>query len=165
MNHHKILSFDELNLLIKNQKNNRPTIIFTNGCFDLFHAGHSQLLSQLRENTIQESLVIVGVNSDKSVKLNKGEFRPIIPQEQRAYVVANHEEVDYVFIFDEQTIEKYLKLLQPNYWCKGGDYTEEDLHPLERQAKGAAIFKSIPFLEGVSATKIINKILSLKQES
>lgn len=164
MKHHKIVSIEEIINLLHDFKNNIK-IIFTNGCFDMFHAGHAQLLAELRQETENYSVVIVGVNSDKSVKLNKGDSRPIIPQEQRAYIVANHEEVDWVFIFDEKTVEKYLELLQPDYWCKGGDYTEEDLHPLERAAIGAATFKSIPFLEGVSATKIINDIASLQKST
>lgn len=164
MNHPNILPIEKI-VRIVNAERHKYSIVFTNGCFDMFHAGHAKMLRELRLHSRSNSLVIVGVNSDRSVKLNKGDRRPIIPQEQRAYIVANHEAVDYVFIFDEKTIEKYLEILQPDYWCKGGDYTESDLDPLERAAKGQTIFKSIPFLQGVSATKIINDISSLQKSS
>jgi len=104
------------------------------------------------------SKLIVGINGDSSVKSLKGEGRPILSAKQRAYTVACHEAVDYVFIFNTKTIAKQLRELQPDFWCKGGDYDESSLNKSELKAKGSAILKVIPFVEEISTTKIIDKI-------
>ena len=104
------------------------------------------------------SRLVVGINSDSSVRALKGSQRPIIPQEQRAYTVACHEEVDYVFIYKNKTASKYLKELQPDFWCKGADYNPQNLTGRELKAKGNAIIRFIPLLDNVSTSAIINKI-------
>ena len=100
----------------------------------------------------------MGINGDASVKSLKGEGRPILSAKQRAYTVACHEAVDYVFIFNTKTVSKHLKELQPDFWCKGGDYDENSLNKLELKSKGLAILKVIPFVENISTTDIINKL-------
>ena len=132
--------------------------IFANGCFDLFHAGHASLLYGMKNACSLNSKLVVGVNSDSSVKSLKGDNRPIIPAKQRAYTIACHEAVDYVFIFNTKTVSKHLKELQPDFWCKGGDYDEDSLNKSEMRAKGPAILKVIPFVENISTTDIINKL-------
>ena len=104
------------------------------------------------------SKLVVGINGDASVKSIKGKNRPIIPAKQRAYTVACHEFVDYVFIFNTKTVAKQLKELQPDFWCKGGDYDEDALNKSEMKAKGNAILKVIPFIENISTSDIIKKI-------
>ena len=104
------------------------------------------------------SKLIVAINGDASVKSLKGEGRPILSAKQRAYTVACHEAVDYVFIFNTKTVAKHLKELQPDFWCKGGDYDESSLNKSELKAKGQAILKVIPFIENISTTDIINKL-------
>lgn len=133
-------------------------VAFTNGCFDLFHAGHAHLLQSIKQELPDDCALVVGVNGDKSVKKNKGPNRPIISQEQRAFLVACHESVDYVFLFDEKTVESYLRHFKPWRWYKGGDYSITTLDPVERLACGQTEVRFIPFVEDISATKIIEKI-------
>lgn len=165
MKHRKILSFES----IKKERQFARDIekcgikkffIFTNGCFDLFHSGHASLLNAMKNCCSLNSKLIVGINGDSSVKALKGEGRPILSAKQRAYIVACHEAVDYVFIFNTKTVAKQLRELQPDFWCKGGDYNEGSLNKSELKAKGPAILKVIPFVDDISATSIINKIKS-----
>tara|TARA_Y100001937_G_scaffold53658_1_gene74077 strand:+ start:72809 stop:73309 length:501 start_codon:yes stop_codon:yes gene_type:complete len=163
MKHKKIITYKEL---LQERKMARDIeafgikkfFIFTNGCFDLFHAGHASLLSSMKNACSLNSKLIVGVNGDASVKSLKGESRPIMSAKQRAYTVACHESVDWVFIFNTKTVAKQLKELQFDFWCKGGDYSEESLNKSEVKAKGDTILKFIPFVENISSTAIINKI-------
>jgi len=163
MKHKKIISFEE----IKREREFAREVekcgikkffIFTNGCFDLFHAGHASLLNSMKSACSLNSKLIVAINGDSSVKKLKGQGRPILSAKQRAYTVACHEAVDYVFIFNTKTVAKHLKELQPDFWCKGGDYDESSLNKSEVKAKGSAILKVIPFVENISTTQIINKL-------
>ena len=163
MKHKKIFTFDE----IKKDRQLatemefcgiKQFFIFANGCFDLFHAGHAHMLNNMKSMCSLNSKVVVGVNSDKSVRALKGSQRPIIPQEQRAYTVACQEAVDYVFIYNNKTVSKYLKELQPDFWCKGGDYNTKKIPNRELNVRGKAIIRLIPFLDNVSTSAIINKI-------
>ncbi|HUX09206.1 MAG TPA: D-glycero-beta-D-manno-heptose 1-phosphate adenylyltransferase [Terriglobia bacterium] len=96
-------------------------IVFANGCFDLLHVGHVRYLEGAREHG---DVLVVGVNSDRSVRQLKGEGRPLLPEEARAELLAAMESVDYVAIFDELTAENILRDLRPDVHCKGTDYTE-----------------------------------------
>tara|TARA_R110001583_G_scaffold127964_2_gene279736 strand:- start:5179 stop:5673 length:495 start_codon:yes stop_codon:yes gene_type:complete len=163
MKHKKIISFEE----IKREREFarelekcgiKKFFIFTNGCYDLFHAGHASLLNTMKDACSLNSKLVVAINGDESVKTLKGEGRPILSAKQRAYTVACHEAVDYVFIFNTKTVAKHLKELQPDFWCKGGDYDEDSLNKSEVKAKGSAILKVIPFVENISTTQIINKL-------
>ena len=163
MKHKKILSFEE----IKKERQFarelemcglKKFFIFANGCFDLFHAGHASLLNSMKSACSLNSKLIVGINGDQSVKSLKGKDRPIISAKQRAYIVACHEAVDYVFIFNTKTVSKYLRELQPDFWCKGGDYDPDSLNKTELKAKGTAILKLIPFVDNISTSDIFNKI-------
>ena len=163
MNHKKILTYEQ----VKKERQFAKEVekcgikkffIFTNGCFDLFHAGHASLLNSMKNCCTLNSKLIVGFNGDSSVKSLKGEGRPILSAKQRAYTVACHEAVDYVFIFNTKTIAKQLRELQPDFWCKGGDYDESSLNKSELKAKGSAILKVIPFVENISSSDIISRI-------
>ena len=163
MKHKKILSFEQ----IKKERDQfaqmeicgvKRFFIFTNGCFDMFHAGHASLLNGIKNACSLNSQLVVGINGDRSVKSLKGDDRPIIPAKQRAYTVACHEAVDYVFIFNTKTVAKHLKELQPDFWCKGGDYDESSFNKQELRAKGRTILKVIPFVGEISSSNIINKI-------
>tara|TARA_R110002167_G_scaffold365400_3_gene589911 strand:+ start:161 stop:637 length:477 start_codon:yes stop_codon:yes gene_type:complete len=134
---------------------------FTNGCFDMFHAGHACLLQSIKEDLPDDYELVVGVNGDESVKKNKGPDRPIISQEQRAFLVACHECVDHVFVFNEETVSGYLRHFKPSRWYKGGDYSIATLHPSEKASCGQTEVFFIPFSEDISATKIITKIKEL----
>jgi len=96
-------------------------VVFANGCFDLFHVGHVRYLEGARQ---QGGVLVVGVNSDRSVRQLKGEGRPLLPEDARAELLAAMECVDYVVVFDEVTAENLLRDLRPDVHCKGTDYTE-----------------------------------------
>jgi D-glycero-beta-D-manno-heptose 1-phosphate adenylyltransferase len=96
-------------------------IVFANGCFDLLHVGHIRYLESARR---QGSVLVVGVNSDRTVRELKGEGRPLLPEQARAEMLEAFEPVDYVVIFDELTAEKILRDLRPHVHCKGTDYTQ-----------------------------------------
>ena len=99
-------------------------VAFANGCFDILHAGHVRYLQAAKQ---QGDILVVGINSDRSVSALKGPGRPLLPASARAELVAALEPVDYVIIFDEQTAEALLSELRPHVHCKGPDYTTETL--------------------------------------
>jgi rfaE bifunctional protein nucleotidyltransferase chain/domain len=130
-------------------------VVFTNGCFDILHLGHVEYLeaaSQLGD------VLVVGLNSDASVRQLKGPARPVLPQEARARILAALEFVEAVIIFDEETPEKLIEALRPDVLVKGGDYTED-------QIAGASFVRSyggeviiLPYIPGYSTTSLIQKI-------
>lgn len=157
MNHKKIVSIEEL---IKYRADSNDLVLFTNGCFDLFHAGHAKALSDIKKDAGRDSFLIVGINSDKSVKNLKGESRPIITENQRAYIVACHEAVDMVFLFDEEDVSDYIKIIRPDFWYKSSDYTLESLNEKEKLNLSAVNgkLKLINLVEDISTTKIVKQI-------
>ena len=130
--------------------------VFTNGVFDLMHAGH---IRYLREAASLGDILAIGLNSDASVRSFKGPGRPVMSEAERAEVVAALEMVDYVTIFDEGTAEALVAELKPDVYVKGGDYGEKDL-PEARVAEsyGGAV-KLVPYHQGRSTTGIIQRIL------
>ena len=148
----KIVNIKELKEILKSAKeNNNPKIVFTNGCFDILHRGHVEYLRKAKE---LGDLLILGLNSDLSVKRLKGENRPINNEEDRAIVLSALECVDFIIIFDEDTPFELLKNLKPDILVKGGDYKLENVIGKEF-AKETVL---IDFVDGYSTTKIINKI-------
>ncbi len=149
----KILNWNELKDVVDRLKADNKKIVFTNGCFDIIHIGHIRYLNKAR--TLGDVLVI-GLNSDMSVSMIKPK-RPINPQDQRAEVLASLEAVDYITLFDEETPYELIKLLQPDVLVKGGDWKKEDII-------GSDIAKetlSLPYIEGISTTGLIEKIKKL----
>lgn len=135
------------------------SLILTNGCFDLLHYGHVELLQFIKTMTKNGSTLVVAVNSDNSVRQLKGPTRPLVPQEQRLTVIAALESVDYCFIFDEKRCDQIIRLVRPNVWAKGGDYTLDTLDPGERAAAEEinATIAIIPITHGISTTDIISR--------
>lgn len=134
------------------------TIVFTNGCFDLLHAGHVHLLRRAR--TCGDVLV-VGLNSDTSVRRLKGPTRPITPLEQRAYVLAGLECVDVVIAFEEDTPLELIKAVRPHVLIKGGDWPKERIvGAAEVESWGGRVF-SLDLLPGFSTTAVVERILRL----
>lgn len=132
-------------------------LVFTNGCFDLLHAGHVRYLQQARG--LGDALV-VGLNSDSSVRELKGEGRPVNPQDDRAEVLAALGCVDYVVVFDGKRATDLLRAVRPHVYAKGGDYTPESLDSGERgvlEACGAAI-EILPLVPGRSTTGLVEKL-------
>jgi len=130
-------------------------LVFTNGCFDLIHAGHVRYLSEAR--ALGDALV-VALNSDRSVRALKGEGRPILNEHERAEVIAALEAVDYVIIFDEETPRELIAALLPDVLVKGGDWPlDEIVGRDEVEAAGGRVL-SLPYVEGSSTTDIIERI-------
>ncbi len=129
----------------------------TNGCFDLLHLGHVSYLAQARE---KGDALIVGVNTDESVRKLKGEGRPIHGERDRALILAALQAVDVVCIFPDPTALAFLEAVQPDIYVKGGDYTLDTLNQEERQfvekQGGRIVF--IPFITGKSTTRILQEI-------
>ncbi len=146
----EVKSLDELREILSELKQKGEKIVFTNGCFDLIHVGHIQCL---RDAKALGDVLVVAMNSDSSVeKIKPG--RPIVPQEQRAEVLAALEMVDYVVIFDEETPYETIKALRPDVLVKGGDWKISEI-------VGADLVEevySLPYKTGVSTTSIIEKI-------
>lgn len=131
---------------------------FTSGTFDLIHAGHADYLENAK--FICDTL-IVGINSDVSVKKYKGINRPFVSENQRAIVVAALESVDYVFIFNERRNKKNIEVLKPSFYLKAGDYKQEELTSLSIVEKYGGKVQIIPLTESISTSDIINKISNL----
>lgn len=134
------------------------TIVFTNGCFDLLHAGHVDLLRQARAHG---DALVVGLNSDDSVRRLKGASRPIIPLAERAFVLAGLESVDCIIPFASDTPLELILAIKPQVLIKGGDWPVEKIVGASGvQAWGGKVF-SLPLLPGYSTTAIVAKIRSL----
>lgn len=130
------------------------TIVFTNGCFDLLHAGHVRYLAAAKQ---LGDILVVGLNGDESVRELKGEGRPLNSQEDRAEVMAALEAVDYVIIFSEKRADNLLRQVRPRVYAKGGDYTVNNLDPDEVVALkeiGAKI-EILPLMPGRSTSKLV----------
>jgi rfaE bifunctional protein nucleotidyltransferase chain/domain len=128
-------------------------IVFTNGCFDILHRGHIEYLSQARD---KGAILIIGLNTDASVRRLKGEGRPVQDEMTRALVLASLRIVDAVILFDEDTPYELIKAIQPDVLAKGGDYTPETIVGADIvKANGGEVIV-IPLVEGYSTTSILN---------
>ena len=151
----KIVSQDELILLTAREKRNGRRVVFTNGCFDLLHPGHVRCLAEARS---LGDLLVVAVNSDGSVRGNKGPDRPLVPQNDRAEVLAALASVDYVTIFDEPTPRDLIARLLPSVLVKGADWGPHDVVGREEVEAAGGRVVSLPFVEGVSTSGIIERM-------
>ena len=130
-------------------------LVFTNGCFDILHAGHVDYLQNARQ--LGDGL-LVGLNNDESVRKLKGDSRPIVDERSRAMVLAALEAVDAVVLFKEETPGKLIDQVQPDVLVKGGDYLAEEIVGYQTVIATGGTVKVLPFLEGNSTTSIIKKI-------
>ncbi len=146
-----IKTFDEISLLSDELKKRGKKIVFTNGCFDILHVGHVKYLEEAKS---YGDVLIVGLNSDASVKRLKGPSRPVNPQEDRAYILAALEAVDYVVIFEDDTPYDLIKAVGPHILVKGGDYEGKSVVGQDI----ADELRLVQFVDGKSTTKIIEKI-------
>ena len=168
----KIKTVEEIKQIMQDAENQGKKVIFTNGGFDLLHIGHVNYLQEAKK---LGDMLIIALNSDKSIKAYKDEKRPIIPENERAELIASLGCVDYLFLFDEPDIDDILKELKPKICCKGGDYV---LDPKDATPETPAIVQSerkiIEEYDGKihiikidttqSASKIIKKIVNLFKE-
>ena len=146
-----IKSIREINSLAKDLKSKNKKIVFTNGCFDLLHAGHISFLETAKS---YGDILIIGLNSDRSVEALKGKDRPINSQTDRAYILAAIEVVDYVVIFDKDTPYELINMIKPDTLVKGGDYKGKEI--VGQDIVDELIL--VNFIEGKSSTKTIEKI-------
>ncbi|WP_051436809.1 D-glycero-beta-D-manno-heptose 1-phosphate adenylyltransferase [Brachyspira alvinipulli] len=147
----KLKDRNELNIILEDYRKNNKKIVFTNGCFDILHRGHVEYLQKARE---LGDLLVLGLNSDSSVKRLKGESRPINNENDRAIVLAALECITYISIFDEDTPLELIKIVKPDILVKGGDYKIEDVVGREYSKETVLI----DFVNGYSTTNIIKKI-------
>jgi len=133
-------------------------VVFTNGCFDLLHPGHIETLEQAR--SLGDTL-IVGVNSDRSVRAMKGAGRPILPERERAEILAALECVDGVVIFDEPTPRETIAALLPDVLVKGGDWASDQIVGREEVVAAGGRVVSVPVVSGYSTTAMLEKIRKL----
>ena len=156
-----LLSQEEMQKKIKELQESGKKVVFTNGVFDILHVGH---LTYLEEAGDLGDILVVGVNSDSSVKTNKGDKRPINPEKNRAEMLLGLKFVDFTVIFDEKTPENLLDLLKPDIHVKGGDYRKEDLPETEIVEKNGGEVKILSFIDNISTTEIIKKIINVYSE-
>ena len=132
-------------------------VVFTNGCFDIIHAGHVRYLTTARNFG---DMLIVGLNTDESVRRLKGASRPINNQDDRAEVLLGLKAVDYVIFFDEETAEALISEVKPDIYVKGGDYTLETLPEAQIVQKYGGRVELVNLVAGRSTTNIVEKILT-----
>jgi len=149
--HYHIKTLDEITRLSSELKKRGKKVVFTNGCFDILHVGHVKYLEEAKS---YGDVLILGLNSDASVRRLKGTSRPVNTQEDRAYILAALEAVDYVVIFDEDTPYELIKAVQPHILVKGGDYEGKEVVGQEIVDE----LRLVQFVDGKSTTKIIERI-------
>jgi D-beta-D-heptose 7-phosphate kinase/D-beta-D-heptose 1-phosphate adenosyltransferase len=147
---YKILNKKSLAKKVQNLKNENKRVVFTNGCFDILHLGHIKYLQKAKSFG---DVLIVGVNSDDSVKRLKGESRPINPEYDRAYLLGALECVDFVTVFGEDTPYELIKTIKPDVLVKGGDYKDKEVVGSDI----AKEVKLVDFIDGKSTTSIIDR--------
>jgi rfaE bifunctional protein nucleotidyltransferase chain/domain len=150
-------SLSELKSLCKKLKAEGKKTVFTNGCFDLVHAGHIDYLSKAKA---MGDVLIVGLNSDDSVKRIKGEMRPILNEVERAFILSNLKPVDYVILFDEDTPQKLIVELLPDILVKGSDWAIDEIVGADEVIANGGEVKTVEFVNDQSTSKIIQKIIT-----
>ena len=154
----KVTTRDQLVPLLRQAQTQGKRIVFTNGCFDLMHVGHTRYLQAARD---LGDLLVVAVNSDESVRsLNKAPDRPIVPDVQRTEVVAALGCVDYVILFNDPDPHSLIAALQPDVLVKGGDWAIERIVGREIVEARGGMVRTIPLVPGVSTTSLIQRIRS-----
>ena len=150
----KIITTDNLVLKVSQWKKNKMKVAFTNGCFDILHLGHLEILTKSKEFGDR---LIVAVNSDESVRKLKGKERPINDFQTRSNMLASFSFVDYVVEFSDNTPKKLIQIIKPDFLIKGGDYKKKDIvgNDIVSSYGGETII--IPLIDGLSSTNTINK--------
>jgi len=151
----KVKTLPALKRIITRLKKRRKKIVFTNGCFDIIHFGHATYLEKAKKSG---DILIVGLNSDTSVRQLKGNSRPLIPQNERAALLAALESVDYVVIFNEDNPYKLISQVSPDVLVKGGDWHSNRIIGADFVKSRGGKVNRIKYLEGYSVTKLIKKL-------
>ena len=153
---YKITAFSEIAEQVRKWREAGRSLVFTNGCFDLLHAGH---IRYLQTAAAFADIFILGLNSDFSVRKLKGPPRPIMSQGDRALLLSALEAIDCVVIFDEETPERLIETVLPDVLVKGGDYIAEDIVGYQTVTKNGGRVEVVSFVEGKSTTGIVNLIM------
>jgi len=151
-----IKSAEEIKVLRKSFQAEKKRVVFTNGVFDIIHAGHVDYLIKARATG---DILIVGLNSDASVKRIKGEYRPIMPQSQRAFILSNLKPVDFVVLFEEDTPAKLIEAIVPDVLIKGADWSLDNIAGKDIVLENGGEVKTIEFVNSQSTSNIIQTIL------
>ena len=154
----KIVSFSEIKILSRQYKDAKKTIVFTNGCFDIIHAGHVKYLTHAAS---LGDILILGLNSDASVKCIKGEKRPLIGQDHRSIVVAALACIDHVVLFDEPDPQILIEAICPDVLVKGADWPEDQIIGGDFVKKNGGHIERVFLEPDISTTKIIDRICEL----
>lgn len=152
----KILTRDQIQFLARDYRKAGKTIVFTNGCFDILHAGH---VSYLAEAAGLGDVLVLGLNSDDSVRKIKGEKRPVIGQDQRSRVVAGLSSVTHVVLFDEPDPENLIRAVCPHILVKGADWSEDRIVGADFVKANGGRVERVILEPGISTTQIIEQIL------
>lgn len=151
----KVKSLDELKRIADQARRDGKTVVLTNGCFDLLHRGHVHIL---REAKALGDILIVAINSDRSVKAIKGPSRPVLSESDRTELLAAMEMVDYVALFDEPDPYDLIAAVRPNVLVKGGDWGSDQIVGADIVKRNGGKVAVIPYLKGFSTTEIIERI-------
>jgi D-beta-D-heptose 7-phosphate kinase/D-beta-D-heptose 1-phosphate adenosyltransferase len=154
----KIVARNEIELFSAEIKKSGKKIVFTNGCFDILHRGHIEYLSKAKQ---LGDVLIIGLNSNASIKKIKGEKRPIVSEEDRALVISSLVCVDYVVLFDEETPHNLIAKILPDVLAKGADWKKENIVGKDIVEANGGSVATIEFLPNCSTTNIIERILEL----
>jgi D-beta-D-heptose 7-phosphate kinase/D-beta-D-heptose 1-phosphate adenosyltransferase len=154
------LSREELVAIRKELKANGRKVVFTNGCFDIIHSGHVDYLTKAK---MMGDVLFVGINSDSSIKRIKGNKRPILDENERAFIVAGLKAVDYVTLFDEDTPKELIEAIVPDALVKGADWAIENIIGRDVVEANGGRVETIKFVNKQSTSNIINMILSKYQ--
>lgn len=154
------MTLEDLKKIVQGEREKGKRIVFTNGCFDILHIGH---VRYLKEAKALGDILIVGLNSDSSVRTLKGKGRPINSQQDRAEILSSLRYVDYVIIFEEQEPLRLIEALEPDYLVKGGDWTKETVVGREVVERRGGKVVIVPKVGDVSTSKLMLHVLNLKQ--
>lgn len=157
----KIITQKQLGEEIQHARQQGKTVVSTSGCFDILHAGH---VTYLEEAKARGDILVVLLNADSSVRALKGNTRPIVPEMERAVVIAGLESVDYVCIFSEQTPCALIDSLQPDVVIKGGDYAGKQIPEMDSVAAYGGRVEYVDVVDGCSTTNIVEKIRRTMEE-
>ena len=150
-----VLRNSSLDIFFSKIRSENKKIVFTNGCFDIIHPGHIHVLSQAK---LLGDILVIGLNSDKSVKNLKGEERPLVNESDRAKILLSIKYVDYVTIFDESTPKDIIKKIKPDTLVKGGDYIVDDIVGSKFVIDSGGTVEIVKFLDGYSSSNYIDNL-------
>jgi D-beta-D-heptose 7-phosphate kinase/D-beta-D-heptose 1-phosphate adenosyltransferase len=151
----KLKSLGDIQAIVVAARNDGKRVAFTNGCFDLLHRGHVHVL---REARACGDVLIVGINSDESVKQIKGSARPVLPESDRCELLGAMEMVDFVILFNESDPYDLIAAIQPDVLVKGGDWNSEKIIGADLVEEGGGRVVVVPYIKGFSTTEIIERI-------